>query len=198
MRVTSIAAALSMALAGCLAPVWTIPPYQSSLYNPDVLQEAAGSDGQVLTVIHGNPFGQPGTAFQVTTLNALYDNHFGEAVEFTTAPNNDEDYRLILLFNQAFLSGTNQSLCRHEGPVANGGVTGGIYVQAAFCVSHRTVSLVQGHADRIAGPDDPQFRAFMGQILAELFPRRPQDPGPNDPRRLGALPQDEPKPTPSG
>lgn len=127
----------------------------------------AGRDTRV--VIHGNPFSMDRQAFERTVTDQMEKAHGGQATDFTTTPDETAapDLRVVLAFNPVE---TVPRLCRDmEIPTRDD--TAAFRLTAAWCWGDRRDSYVDASAGAISGPNDPQFRKLVAQVMAGLFPK---------------------------
>lgn len=167
-------------LAGCSSGVTTVGPSVSERYTPRALTEA-NSEGDLYTVIIGNPFDVPQATLNARVTSVLAESHFGPDVVFETRePDEPRGYRLVVLFNAA-RAVNRHGLCTRDADAEIETRKGGpVDVIAVFCLNKRYLTAVNGHARGVRGIEDHRFRELMAQVGLSLFP--PQDPrDANDP-----------------
>lgn len=143
----------------------------STAYNPGEFAYAgAGRDLRVVVV--GNPFGGDQAAFDKAVTDAMQGQHWGQRTNFTSTPGPDarETYRVVLLFDPP-IDFNGSHLCRRSATALPTQSSGGeIALFGAFCRGKRSLTEIKGQIDGAAGPDDPAFRALVGQVTNGLFP----------------------------
>lgn len=165
---------LALLLAGCA-------PYTSNLYGeddsakfPDEELRYATADGRgVLTQIHGRAFDLSQDEFDKVVLDAMQGANAGTPARFTRdpGPNDRTSYRVVLQFNGTTYD-QSYRLCKGGG----GGETTtapATRLAAAFCDGRSMISAVTGETPDSAGPDDPNFRSLVRQVVFRLFAIRP-------------------------
>jgi hypothetical protein len=146
--------------------------YVLTTYSPgEFAHAAAGRDLGV--VVAGNPFGggdQETFARQVT--DAMQGQHWGQPTNFTATPGPSARgiYRVVMLFGPP-PSANVARLCGADlASLANQRQGEGIELMAAFCRDDTTRTGITGNISGASGPDDPAFRALVGQVTNGLFP----------------------------
>lgn len=172
MRIRYCLFAAVIAVAACAAGGVRLTQQEiAPTYSPGEFAYAgAGRDMRV--VIVGNPFGGDRSSFERAVTDAMQGQHWGQRPNFTTTPgpNARERYRVVLLFDPPrSLNGAR--LCREAHSTLPSESAGeGIVLFAAFCRGKRSRTEIKGYISSAAGPDDPAFRALVGQVTNGLFP----------------------------
>lgn len=132
----------------------------------------AGAGRDMRVVVVGNPFGGDGAGFEKAVTDAMQGRHWGQRTNFTTTPgpNARDRYRVVLLFNPP--RSLNGSRLCHDAPATlpTESASEGITLFAAFCRGKRSRTEIKGYISGASGPDDPAFRALLGQVTNGLFP----------------------------
>jgi hypothetical protein len=146
--------------------------YYTSAYSPDHVQLAAAS-GTAIATIRNNPFPQDGG--NVGVLAAMQGRNVGPRMYFSQTQRPDEKYgyRVILDFRPPGPSSAYQCQGESTAP-ASASRSGPIDVTATFCVGDRLLTDASGSVGGATGPDDPRFKALVGDIMVALTP--PYDP----------------------
>jgi hypothetical protein len=134
----------------------------------------AARNGEVPTVVYGNPFAGDRAAFaQEVAARMKPPAHYGGPVAFT-AVGSSRDHRLAMIFNPA--SGQSDiGLCRNQVSKTKGRVQEELRVLAAFCAGERVLSSVRGRVEAISSSADPRFQQLLDQVSLALFPIRNPD-----------------------
>ena len=134
----------------------------------------AAAKGGMPTAVFGNPFGVDKAAFDRTVTDAMYRKNPGIAVRFSTEIDDPQRwlYRVVVYFDPPVgISG--QTAC-------NPGATlrsvprkdNRLVLLAALCRGNRSLSEIRGTTSRGAGPDAPNFRSMIAQVVFNMFPTR--------------------------
>ncbi len=140
-------------------------------------QHVRGSE--VTLVVMGNPFGGDQTVFERLVADTIHGANPGTAAIFNPAPAGAAmgHRRIILIFNGPIAS--NGWLMCGDLPQPGGGAEGGGHIRAlaAFCGGNdRSLSYLSAGLNGSQGPEDPNFRNFLRQIILALLPLRdPED-----------------------
>ncbi|MHC4984223.1 MAG: hypothetical protein ACYTF6_13785 [Planctomycetota bacterium] len=172
MRFSHSLFAAVLAVAACAAGGVRLTQQEiSPTYSPGEFAYAgAGRDMRVVVI--GNPFRDDRASFERAVTDAMQGQHWGQRTNFTTTPGPgaSKRYRVVMLFNPPRSLG-GARLCREDSsklPTESAGE--GITLFAAFCRRKRTRTEIKGYITGVAGPDDPAFRALVGQVTNGLFP----------------------------
>jgi len=128
----------------------------------------AGRDAPVLVEARGDALGLSAEALAPVLASHGTGAVFGLPTRFTadatqvTEPN----WRLVFLFDPAPRM-REDDLC--DGTARQSG-SGSLDVVAAFCHRDRPYASVSGYAQTFGGVDDPAFRAYVRQIVGDMFP----------------------------
>jgi len=174
-RAAPLALALCLLSAAALATGSGFISYTklSYSYSPRDIAYAGGS-GELWTEIGGNPFAVPQADFDQAVTDAMYAAHAGPPTKFTTnpGPTARRMFHVRLLFNGP---PSNSSLICAGPPPAVPAPSGGSFtLYAAFCQDADSLAFLQAQGDSFSSPTDPDFREFIRQVTAHLFP--PQNP----------------------
>jgi hypothetical protein len=171
-----LVAIVAMALAGCAGPsVWGF--HASTQYSTGHVRFAA-MDGPTHAVIRANPFA--GDRDHGGVLATMQRRNMEFPLEFSLTLKADATYgyKVVVLF--ATLVDPSANLCAAGEPASSAAPAGRIAVTAAFCARDFTLTQVSGSGPMPASPQDPAFRALMGDLLIALLP--PFDPFRRDDR----------------
>lgn len=143
-------------------------------------QHVRGSD--VTLVVLGNPFGGDQLEFQQFVADTIHGANPGTAASFNPTPADVAmgQRRIILVFNGPIAS--NGWLMCGDLPQPGGGSEGNGHIRAlaAFCGSNdRSLSYLSAGLSDNQGPEDPNFRNFLRQIILALLPLRDPDDRPD-------------------
>jgi hypothetical protein len=163
----AIVPALAAAAGACAGPT-VYNSYYASLYEPAQVRFAA-SVGPTLAVIRDNPF--PSDAGNERVLSAMQGQTFAARLVFSQAARPDDryGYKVVLNFGPS-LYGTQGACGLPPTPPARTPPPGRIAASAAFCVGDHLMSDAQGAVEGATGPDDPNFRRLVGDLLVALTP----------------------------
>lgn len=168
--------AIGFGLSACTGASIVYNSYYSSAYTPSHVDLAAAS-GPSLAVIRNDPF--PDDSENAGVLAAMQGRNFGQKMYFSQTPRPDDKYgyKVVMSFGADSYSYAGQC----EVPPAPASPTppaGEIAVTAAFCVGDRLLTDASGSISGASGPDDPNFRRLIGDMMVALTP-------PYDPNRRG-------------
>ena len=138
----------------------------------------AAADGEMNTVVVGNPFDMPQSALDRIVTDAMQGNHHGPRTTFTTTPSPDArpQYRIVMMFDRP-RNMNRQQLCgprEHLTPEPRGGR---LHLATAFCARNQLLSWVDSSIPTPASPDEPAFRRMIANATFNLIPARDDDPG---------------------
>ncbi len=130
----------------------------------------AGGPGELWTEVVGNPFGATQAEFDQAVTEAMYGAHFGPPTKFTTTPGPSARriFHVRLLFNGTATD--DGVICAGPPPAVPASAGGNVVLYAAFCQSNESLSFLRAAGDGFSGPNDPEFKDFMRQVTAKLFP----------------------------
>lgn len=138
----------------------------------------AGSTGSLRLVVTGDPFLLGRERFGKAVSEAMYGNHFGPRVEFTTDPKAEVtgSYKVVMMFD-APLSAGEATVCKTSPAAESAAATASeesspdrpVHVVAAFCRGPQPLTNLAGVMAR-TGVDDPAFLDFVAQMTLRLFP----------------------------
>jgi hypothetical protein len=150
-------------------------------YKPNEMHYA-GDNRDFWTLVLGNPFGTPQQVVDGAVTDAMSDTRWGKRTNFTTTPDDSArtTYRIIMLINGN--TATGQRICGYhpDQPLGPGDHGSKVHVVATFCRGGYALTQAVGKVDA-DGADDPEFRQFIRQLMANLLPMR----NPNRPRGDG-------------
>ena len=174
----AIVPALVVGAAACAGPT-IYNSYYASLYEPAQVRFAAAV-GPTLAVIRDNPF--LSDAGNERVLAAMPGQTFAARMVFSQTPRADDryGYKVVLNFGSS-LYGTRDACQAGPTPPARTPPPGRITASAAFCIGDALLSDAQGSVQGATGPDDPNFRRLIGDLLIALTPAY----NPNRPERFG-------------
>jgi hypothetical protein len=167
-RASPLAIVPVVVAAGACAGPTVHNSYYASLYEPAQVRFAA-SVGPTLAVIRDNPF--PNDTGNERVLAAMQGQTFAAKLVFsqTARPDDRYGYKVMLNFGPS-LYGTEGACQLPPTPPARTPPTGRIAASAAFCVGDHLLSDAQGAVQAASGPDDPDFRRLIGDLLVALTP----------------------------
>jgi hypothetical protein len=172
--------AAALAAGACAGPT-VYSSYYASLYEPAQVRFAAAV-GPTLAVIRENPF--PSDADNQGVLAAMQGQTFAARLFFSQTPRADDryGYKVVLNFGSS-LYGTSGQCELQPTPPARTPPAGRITASAAFCIGDALLSDAHGSVHGAAGPDDPDFRRLIGDLLVALTPAY----NPNRRERFGLM-----------
>ncbi|WP_448206653.1 hypothetical protein [Azospirillum sp. sgz302134] len=158
----------------------------ASIYTTGEVAYAA-ADRDLRVIVYGDPFGIGPQGFGQRVTDGMQNRITGVQTNFTTVPNQTArpDYDVVLAFNPAQTM-VSSYLCSGQ-PIETKPPGGPIVVQAAFCRRTGLFGLIGGTGilgllgggamtsatgwlDHPQGPDDPAFKALIGDLTSALFP----------------------------
>ena len=151
--------------------------YFSEVYDPHELGYA-GDDRDFWTVVLGNPFGTSKPALDKIVTDAMASTRIGKRTRFTTTPNDSARtaYRIIMLINGNTKTGYRICDYSPDRPLGPGNHNGKIEVVATYCRGSSPLTQAAGTVSA-SGADDPEFRQFIRQLMANLLPtQNPERP----------------------
>ncbi len=168
-----LASVLSLAfLAACVSDgvTTTTHSYRDSVYAPDWFNYAAGGR-DMRVVIRGNPTSATQEEFERAVIAAMQGKNWGAQTNFTTRPSESmrRNYRVVMLFGGDRFAGS-YALCANPGRVDLASSSGGVRLQAAFCVGTKPLTALQVATDGIASPYDARLERMVAAAVIELFP----------------------------
>lgn len=139
----------------------------------DYLQYA-GREGPVLVEVPAGAMGLTGAQLAPFVAETISGSVFGMATRFTADKTRvrEPNWRIIFLFNNA-LNIRGDEVCDGEARQRAG--KPGMDAVAVFCHRDRLYASVSGYAESFGGVNDPAFRAYVRQIVDDMFPRNPDE-----------------------
>lgn len=165
---------LFLALAACSGGVTSTYVSYDAGGVPALFRHVA-SEGDVPTVIYGNPSGAPKTTFDATVVDAMQGHGWSANATFATArPADSRDgYRVVMVFSGERHFG-GRAACGGVDAGALAPVSGRVGLQAAFCYDDAVLSQVHVEFGPLGGIGDSVLDQAVSLALADLFP--PRDP----------------------
>lgn len=170
---TSRSAAMiaALILSGCNTDVVT-QKVQAQPGTTETLAYAAGN-GEMATVIIGNPFDLPKQQVDAAVTDAMAGSYAGPEIRFTTTPAPDapKGYDVVVLLDGAPAMDA-RLLCKARDrvtPLPSGTDTS---VVIAFCAGRQTLNAVSGRVPLVTTPDDPAFRGMIARAMMQLIPTK--------------------------
>ena len=134
----------------------------------------AAAKGGMPTAVFGNPFAVDKAAFDRVVTDAMYRKNPGIAVRFSTQIDDPQRwlYRVIMYFDPPVgISG--HTACDPNATLQSVAQKGDrLVLLAALCRGNRSLSEIRGTTSRGSGPNDPNFRLLITQVVLNMFPTR--------------------------
>jgi hypothetical protein len=137
----------------------------------------AAAEGEMNTVVIGNPFDIPKDALEGIITETMQGNHYGPRTTFTTTPSEDAraDYRIVMMFDRPRAM-NRQQLCGPKAELEPEARGDRLRLATAFCARNQLLSWVDSSVAAPASPDDPAFRKMIANAIFNLIPWRDHDP----------------------
>lgn len=137
----------------------------------------AAAEGEMNTVVIGNPFDIPKDALERIITETMQGNHYGPRTTFTTTPSADAraDYRIVMMFDRPRAM-NRQELCGSKAQLEPEPRGDRLRLATAFCARNQLLSWVDSSIASPASPDDPAFRKMIANAIFNLIPWRDHDP----------------------
>lgn len=183
-RVLFAAAAIAsvLVLNACANAVRSISSQEVS-FRTGVLSTFAyaAANGEMNTVVIGNPFDIPEDALGRVITDTMQGNHYGPRTTFTTTPSPEarSDYRIVMMFDRPRAM-NRQQLCGPKAQLQPEPRGDRLRLATAFCASNQLLSWVDSSIRTPASPDDPAFRRMIANAIFNLIPSRDHDPDGRD------------------
>ena len=134
----------------------------------DYLQYA-GREGPVLVEVPAGAMGLTGQQLAPRVADMISGSVFGMTTQFTAdrAKVQEPNWRIIFMFNNA-LNIRGDEVC--AGEVRQRASKPVMDTVAVFCHRDRLYASVSGYAESFGGVNDPAFRAYVRQIVDDMFP----------------------------
>ena len=134
----------------------------------------AATNGGVPTAVFGNPYAVEKPEFDRAVTNAMYRKNPGIAVRFSTEIEDPQRwlYRVVMYFDPPIgISG--QTACNPEATLQSvPQKENRLVLLAALCRGNKSLSEIRGTTSRGSGPNDPNFRSLITQVVLNMFPTR--------------------------
>jgi hypothetical protein len=172
--------AMSMALAvGACAGAVRSTSSQDVLFRTGVLSTFAyaAADGEMNTVVIGNPFDMPKSALDRIVTDAMQGNHYGPPTTFTTMPSPDArpHYRIVMMFDRPPAM-PRQQLCGPREALTPEPRGDRLHLATAFCARNQLLSWVDSSIPTPVSADDAALRSMIANATFTLIPSRDHDP----------------------
>jgi hypothetical protein len=137
----------------------------------------AAAEGEMNTVVIGNPFDIPKDELERVITGTMQGNHYGPRTTFTTTPSPDAraDYRIVMMFDRPRAM-NRQQLCGPKAQLEPEPRGDRLRLATAFCARNQLLSWVDSSIATPASPDDPAFRKMIANAIFNLIPWRDHDP----------------------
>lgn len=129
----------------------------------------AAKNGEIRTVIVGNPFGVAQGDLDRAVTRAMTGAPYGPVARFTTSPSGSAPYRVVMAFN-APPALNAKTLCAPNPTAAGPAGNSGVRLFAVFCLDDVVLSESYGRVSGLSGPDARGFQALVSQVTTALFP----------------------------
>jgi hypothetical protein len=141
----------------------------------------AAADGEMNTVVIGNPFDIPKDALERVITETMQGNHYGPRTTFTTTPSADAraHFRVVMMFDRPRAM-NRQQLCGPKDELEPEPRGDRLRLATAFCARNQLLSWVDSSIAAPASPDDPAFRNMIANAIFNLIPSRDHDPDGRD------------------
>ena len=179
-RVLFAAAAIAsvLVLNACANAVRSISSQEVS-FRTGVLSTFAyaAANGEMNTVVIGNPFDIPKDALEQVITETMQGNHYGPRTTFTTTPsaNAQAHFRVVMMFDRPRAM-NRQQLCGPRAELEPEPQGDRLRLATAFCARNQLLSWVDSSIAAPASPDDPAFRKMVANAIFNLIPWRDHDP----------------------
>lgn len=168
-----------LVLNGCAGAVRSTSS-QDILFRSGVLSTFAyaAADGEMNTVVVGNPFDMPKSALDRIVTDAMQGNHYGPRTTFTTTPSPDAraHFRIVMMFDRP-RGMDRQQLCGPRENLTPEPRGDRLRLATAFCARNELLSWVDSSILTPASADDAAFRRMIANATFNLIPSRDNDPG---------------------
>jgi hypothetical protein len=175
---TGAAMAMAVAVGACAGAVRSTSS-QDVLFRSGVLSTFAyaAADGEMNTVVIGNPFDMPKSALDRIVTDAMQGNHYGPPTTFTTMPSPDArpQYRIVMMFDRPPAM-PRQQLCGRRETLTPEPRGDRLRLATAFCARNQLLSWVDSSIAMPTSPDDAAFRNMIANATFNLIPSRDHDP----------------------
>lgn len=169
-----------LVLNGCAGAVRSTSS-QDVLFRSGVLSTFAyaAADGEMNTVIIGNPFDMPKDALDRVVTDAMQGNHYGPRTTFTTTPSPDArpQFRIVMMFDRPRGLDRQQLCGPRENLTPEPRGDDRLRLATAFCARNQLLSWVDSSIARPVSADDAAFRRMIANGTFNLIPSRDHDPG---------------------
>ena len=158
-------------LAACADQVLVAPEPQFGVYYGPETVWYATKNGEMPSVIVGNPFSLAKPDADRVVLDSLRLPLWFQPVRFVPHPidSKPQGYRLVLFFNASLPGPGGDRACGDVTDVAVDPPGDRTRVTAVFCARDRFISEIDGWAPAL-GPDNRRFPTFLYEVLAGLLP----------------------------
>jgi hypothetical protein len=137
----------------------------------------AAADGEMNTVVVGNPFDVPQSALEHVITENMQGNHYGPRTTFTTTPSENArpEYRIVMMFDRP-IGMNRRQLCGPRDDLKPEPRADRLRLATAFCARNHLLSWVDSSIPFPASADDPAFGQMISQATFNLIPSRDDDP----------------------
>ena len=178
-----IVAGAAPALVACGGPATTVTYVENEIrYDPGTISWAA-QEGELNTVVRGNPFPASVEAEAIAASLALPG--WFQPARLTTRPADARraEHRLVLVFNPARNPLGGAAACADVAGVALAPAGPTMRVQLAFCSGAKVGAEAILEAPAGRDPSDPRFTGALNSALAAMLPPRNRNHGDDGPLR---------------
>jgi hypothetical protein len=172
---------LAAALVAACVPAASVEKVKVLGPRGDALQISimayAGGNRDLRTIVVGNPFGGPKTAFDAAVTAAMHGVDQGLNINYTTTPGPSArpGYFVVVVFNPAPTTEPD-GLCRSPDNAKSGPAeTGRLVMLAVFC-GDKPYGAARGVAGAVSSASDPEFVRLVRGVARELRPDDPDRP----------------------
>ncbi len=134
--------------------------------------DMATVNGEIATVVVGNPFSQNSSTFDDRVRTLMKNQIVGFPISFVSrhGANTTKPYKVVVVFNPR-RDVDNRMICRKgkQTPMTSGH-PGQVSVAMSFCDGKILKSGTRGRVGNITGENDPKFIALVQQVTDAMVP----------------------------
>lgn len=170
MRRPIFAIAMLSVLAGCSAVVVQDAPPPRGFYQEREF-DLATLKGAIVTLVLGNPFGEPKAEFDALVRKLMYGQNREQKAEFVASPGErtTPPYKVVVGFNVDRAVSPN-TMCANPQGVATRPEEKRLRIDIAFCYGDRAKSDTSGYVDGVTGTSDPKFAELIRRATYTMLP----------------------------
>ncbi|MDP6343125.1 MAG: hypothetical protein QF578_15030 [Alphaproteobacteria bacterium] len=170
---TAVIAATFLGLAGAAVAANITGDHRKAFYEP-ILVNYVIADGNLPTVVVGQPFGAGGNAAMLGSIKLSGD--FPTTPLTPTTVQARDGGHLVFVFGPP-ITAHGRHACEAPSKLARPAGGGNLRLLAAFCYGDEVVSEAYMEMAKPSGPATGEFQQAMGQLLAVLLPPYNPDGG---------------------